>query len=771
MRYYRYRWLRAILACLLYIAMVNSLLSQAASAKYALSENAALSSDVFQAIDGKHSLIATYDEDSPNNWILHTLPGQVRLRPGKSYIAAFRYKILKVPDKPFVAMFLSDTAAGKGEPIPSREFTGAAGESGAVELRATLGPYSDYKFQLNLLGKSGVIAIDSFLLKEPQEPAIIFAEDFEEPSISQGRFPFVLDPPVTYPLGSDGLFYTLRSAKGLDLDGDQRLETVLTITTYPEQTPQPILILANKGQASDMTSWFFPESIPKVKHSPQTYSADLDQDGRNDLILAEAGLDIPPWTGSRIVVALMTTDGRFKDVSGLIPRDLWNTRSYILGVGDLDKNNTPDILLPDQNEDSRTAILTWTKDGFREKKDWITKELWYFPGKLAASNHLEIADFDGDKYGDILCGGGWDTPSTRIAFGSAGGFLQKNIVLLPDSVFGHTSWEEWEGAETYQGGACIGALTIDLNNDGKKDLFEVQEQTIGFRKGFAVGNSTTDLGRAEASGGSTGAACSIQIFMNKGNRRFEEIKPASAGEFLSWRYYISLLPIDLNNDGFLDVVGGYWTKQTSSQMGNIFGTTFFLNDGTGYFRIVEGFDILPVLSDSLDRLQGQLGIFMPTSLTEEGFEGLFIDSWSDYRSGSLTVRRGVTGSSFGTGPDFQNSADLGFPGFNEDYYLRHYSDARSAVLAGMFDTALEHYRYVGISRGYKAFAPNAAVHGTKGNDILHLGIRSADAKIEAVKDGYSVADTSGKYGTLTLFNIEKLAFMDGMVDIPSNNLK
>ena len=731
-----------------------------------LGENTFLSSDILTVLEGQRSISAAYHGNDKYTQILHTDPASLRLLRDTTYIVSFRYRILEPSEKGFETLFYSQVGGSKGSWLPSHTFGGAVGDSGVINLKSTLGPYNDYQFVMNIIGK-GAIAIDSFILKETQEAKTILSEDFEAPELLHGQFSFDLDPPVSYPLGSENLFYTLRSTKGKDLDGDGHLESVLTITTYPTQEMQPIIILGNKGQVSNLTSTFFPKNVPELRHSPHTYFADLDQDGRDDLIFTEAGLDVPPWTGSRIVVALRTADGSFKDVSDRIPHDLWNTRSYMVGVGDLNRNGVADILLPDQLQDSRTTILTWVKDGFKEKRDWIDKELWGFPGRLSSSNHLEIADFDGDKYGDIFFGGDWSIPSSRIAFGSAKGFLPENILVLPDGVFGHTAWEESEQRVAYQGGSCIGALVIDLDNDGKKDLFEVQEQIIGFKRGFTVGDNRTDLGKIKTNGGSTGAACSIQVFMNKGKRRFEEMKPEKAGEFLSWRHYISLLPQDLNNDGFMDIVGGYWARSTPPRIDNINGTTFFINDGTGYFRVVEGFEILPTASDAESKMQGQLGMFMPTMLSQEGMEGLFIYSWSDYKSGILVARRGVTTSSFGTGPDFQNSAKLGYPGFNEDYYLRNYSDARSAVLAGMFSSGLEHYRHLGIPRGYKAFAANATVVGTNEIDTLHLGIKSADARITALKEGYSINDLSGKYGTITLINIETLAFMDGSTNLSS----
>ncbi len=142
-------------------------------------------------------------------------------------------------------------------------------------------------------------------------------------------------------------------------------------------------------------------------------------------------------------------------------------------------------------------------------------------------------------------------------------------------------------------------------------------------------------------------------------------------------------------------------------------------------------------------------------------EGIFVESTSDYVSGSVTARTGKTAVSLGTGPDLADSASLGFPGFNEFYYLRTHADAAAAVRAGQYPNGLEHYRVVGIRRGYQAFAPNARILGTEGEDRLILSCRKGDCRIEKRGRTIIVSDSSGRYGRLTLEGIERIAFSDG----------
>ena len=47
----------------------------------------------------------------------------------------------------------------------------------------------------------------------------------------------------------------------------------------------------------------------QVQHSHQVVFEDLDFDGNLDLIMSEAGLDVAPWTGGDIVLALNNANG------------------------------------------------------------------------------------------------------------------------------------------------------------------------------------------------------------------------------------------------------------------------------------------------------------------------------------------------------------------------------------------------------------------------------------------------------------------------------
>ena len=93
--------------------------------------------------------------------------------------------------------------------------------------------------------------------------------------------------------------------------------------------------------------------------------------------------------------------------------------------------------------------------------------------------------------------------------------------------------------------------------------------------------------------------------------------------------YIALLPVDLDLDGDIDLVGQYWGKVHSCLPR--WGSTFFINEGDMAFAQIEDQDVFPELSTKA-ALKSQaaacselgLGVFFPTVISADGMEGLFV---------------------------------------------------------------------------------------------------------------------------------------------------
>lgn len=285
-------------------------------------------------------------------------------------------------------------------------------------------------------------------------------------------------------------------------------------------------------------------------------------------------------------------------------------------------------------------------------------------------------------------------------------------------------------------------------------------------------------------GGNTHGDAALQVFINKGAKNFVDYTQTTSIQNLGKRVYGGMmLPIDLNNDGFTDIVACYYTNpHHNDDFGYSWGTTFFLNDGTGAFQVVEGTQLLPYFISGSGKKQ-EIGSFLPTRVSTTRLEGLTFMSLPTSTDQSLNynarinatslevnVRKIVSSSSIGTGPNFANSASLGAPGFNEYYYLRNHPDVAAAVSAGKYPNGLAHYLAEGKAKGYEAFAPNATIVGSDQVDTLTLNGNRSNFVITQISNGYQLTDTVGRYGKLKLQSIERIRFSDVLLNLSAGDV-
>jgi hypothetical protein len=477
-----------------------------------------------------------------------------------------------------------------------------------------------------------------------------------------------------------------------DLNGDAWAEAILTLEYSPTLSDvfQPIVVEAN-GPLRIATTNIFPAGVPTTMNSPMVLFPDVDGDGLPDIVLSDAGLDVPPFTGRRLGVALNNGNGTYRDVSSLIPTDQWTNRAYASPVGDIYGDGKVEIILPDEVDGSNPVLLRWNGNGFDEIRNWIPSSIWKNgPALLYAQSWMNLADFDLDGHLDLLVAGQDHNPNFQIVFGDANGFKAGNLVVLPDGPFGHYIPPPADGTLTTQ--ELDPVVVADFDNDGRPDIFATLiKKIVNADLSHSILEST------------------YNVRLNKGPRSFLDISPVPYIN-LGLVAYQNLFPIDMNNDGFLDVVGTYTGTQGSNSP--FYGTTFFLNDGTGAFQVVDGANLLGATTTPSDGHLRNLGSFAPTMVTPLRTEGIVWESHGGCgvpaacNSVNLDIYKVVANAAIGTGPNFADPATLGVPGFNEFYYLRHYLDAAAAVQAGTYATGLAHYLAIGKGLGYRPFAAN-----------------------------------------------------------------
>lgn len=548
---------------------------------------------------------------------------------------------------------------------------------------------------------TGAIAIDDIKITDGGGQ-LVASENAEGPALAAGPLNFQITDAMTL---VPKVTAFLLSAVPKDLDGDTYPETILTWTDQNNNSTTPLepIIIESSRQMRLATSEFFPAGIPTVKNSPMTMFADLNGDGLQDIIFSEAGGD--PQGAGRISVALNQGGGKYRDVSSLIPADQQNTRSYAIVVGDVLSDGKVYILLPDENDGANTALLHWNGNGFDQTRNWIPQYLWGF---LHQHSWMNLADLDNDGKQDLLVSGQQNAPNIQLVFGATGGFANASVTTLPDGPWGHFN----PGARppAAQGAEVQPIVVADFNNDGLADIFAAERKVVEYQPGAFTDTTHRNYANLNRNGGSVYSDDTFQVFINQGSRKFVDV---TAPNFVNLgnRTYFSLIPIDINNDGFLDIVGLY-QSEVQSGVHSHWATTFFLNDGTGRFDPVDGSRIIGVTTTPSNGQKWNLGSFVPTVVTPQRLEGIVAETLGGCAGGigfcalrTLNIYRVVANGSIGTGPNFADSTKLGVPGFNELYYLRHHPEAAAAVERGEFRNGLEHYLAVGISKGYQTHAP------------------------------------------------------------------
>jgi hypothetical protein len=420
--------------------------------------------------------------------------------------------------------------------------------------------------------------------------------------------------------------YSYLSAALRDLDDDGYKDAVLTVTTYPENDPQPIVIVRGEGAITNAAEDFFPDGVLAVRHGPHIFFRDVDGVNGDDMLVSEAGLDHPPWSGDLIGIALRQADGTFTDVSGTVPDEAQGLRCYALAAGDFFDDGQVHILLPSQTAPDLTGLLAWSEGTWQFTQDWVDMALWWSPTNLYAASNMIARDLDGDGREDLYASGSWTEPNHRILYGSAAFPSGDDLVTLPDGPFGHTPWNDYDqpGVMMARGADVNRVVLADFDGDGETDIVSIAEDVRIYKPGAFEDTKHANYSDVHENGGTAYYGTALQVLRKVDDRTYEDISPAAPGNDLGMRYYSVLLADDLDLDGDLDLVGHYWSKYYDGSVEPKWGSTFFFNDGHAGFERVEATELFAdVLAATPSAEVFGLGAFFPARVTEDSVEGFF----------------------------------------------------------------------------------------------------------------------------------------------------
>jgi hypothetical protein len=404
----------------------------------------------------------------------------------------------------------------------------------------------------------------------------------------------------------------------VDLNDDGRYEYIFSINIYPF-TQIPIAILGFDNNIINLTQKYLPDGTPTVGHSAFIYYADINGDAKSDIIVSEAGFDYPPWDGSRIGLALR--DGLvFRNLSEKIPST--KSRAYAIGVADFNNDGRNEILVPGQgsSDTSDSYLLIVSGIDITTSPNPLSEYI-----KQGLNSHTAIvnADFNNDRRGDLLLSGAWTDRNNRILYGSGTGFDTTAINILPTGPLGEEAYLEsrrYRPKPIYSGPE-VNSIVFDIDNDGLNDVFSIGQISTYYSPGSYTGGSPSNGLNDDLSTNVYGPS-SFWITKNINGLNF--FPKYSSDHNLGDVYYKNIFPFDINSDGNIDVIGHYWTVNNPKN----FGTTIFVNNGSGQFKLFDGSKLFPGLlvnrfPEAL-KMQKDLGWIVPISNRSNRLEGLQI---------------------------------------------------------------------------------------------------------------------------------------------------
>lgn len=268
---------------------------------------------------------------------------------------------------------------------------------------------------------------------------------------------FVRVPSLVVSRTDIGIIDPSKTANAL-IDFDQDGDLDLVISAYNPNFPSPVLAFRNNGvgRFTNVTEEVLAGLPVEVTNATNYAVADFNNDGLDDLFIADAGDDYPgPITGGQSLILMQTETGQLIDETKTrLPQQKANTRN--ITIGDIDGDGDLDIYLC--NLEHKIGPRFYINDGagyFTEDEDRIPRMI---SNRMKEYISSLLVDIDNDEDLDLILGGYRGLYQDTILFNDGEGvFTEAPTYSLPTRLGGSS-------AQTI----AIGAA--DFDKDGWQDL-------------------------------------------------------------------------------------------------------------------------------------------------------------------------------------------------------------------------------------------------------------------------------------------------------------
>lgn len=312
----------------------------------------------------------------------------------------------------------------------------------------------------------------------------------------------------------------------IDVDGDGLPEMVFAETAYPGSNPYGARVQIARRTATgwvDETALLLSgTAVPE--HVRDMEVADFNGDGRLDVLFNGHGYDAEPFPGARNQL-LLSGGGRLTVANSNLAATR-NSFTHSSASADIDCDGDIDAYEGNAFWGSPRGSLAEPRLLLNDGSAQFTDVSSRLPASVVDYSRrflsAEFCDVNNDGAPDLFLGG-FNNASELLTNDGTGRFARAATTVLPADAFPTSGMQ------------AIEARCVDVDQDGWKDIVQIQ-----LDKPFADANGPVQRRQL--------------VWRNLGNGRFEDVTSAWMPALQNTGYMTILRVVDINRDGWPDLV-------------------------------------------------------------------------------------------------------------------------------------------------------------------------------------------------------------------------